>query len=190
MSSAHLSILLRRTGWLTLAVEVVRALFGTVCVLLGGRTVGAGNRCRLGLVSGWADRRRPVDRLPAAGGGRFHRRPNVAEPVQSAARGPANRTAIGRAGQPTDQFGRFHRDARAAAQSAPLVRQSVQRGEELAAQVSSFEAVDMWRPVEDGGRGGRGGRRAGCAPIWRLRACSRWSCRGTSTRRATIPRSR
>ena len=34
MSYAHLPILLRRTGWLTLAVEVVRAAFATIGVLL------------------------------------------------------------------------------------------------------------------------------------------------------------
>ena len=145
MSSAHLSILLRRTGWLTLAVEVVRGLFGTICVLLAAGLLALAIDAVFGLYPAGliaVDGLIGCLLLAAAGfiAGQFWRNRfnprRVARQIELRLGVQDNRLI-----NSVDFL-----ESPAGAQSAPLVRQSVQRGEELAAQVSSLEAVDMWRP--------------------------------------------
>ena len=145
MSSAHLSILLRRTGWLTLAVEVVRGVFGTVCVLLAAGLLALAIDAIFGLYPAGliaVDGLIGCLLLAAAGfiAGQFWRNRfnprRVARQIELRLGVQDNRLI-----NSVDFL-----ETPAGTQSGPLVRQSVQRGEELAAQVSSLEAVDMWRP--------------------------------------------
>ncbi len=145
MSSAHLSILLRRTGWLTLALEVVRGVFGTICVLLAAGLLALVIDAVFGLYPAGliaVDGLIGCLLLAAAGfiagqfwQNRFNPR-RVARQIELRLGVQDNRLI-----NSVDFL-----ELAAGTQSGPLVRQSVQRGEELAAQVSSLEAVDMWRP--------------------------------------------
>ena len=88
MSYAHLPSLLRRTSWLTLTLEVVRALCGTVCVLLAAVLAALAIDAVLGLYpSGLIAVDLLLVGLLARDRG-LCRPPNVAEPVQSCAGWP------------------------------------------------------------------------------------------------------
>ncbi len=145
MSYVHLPILLRRAGWLTLTFEVMRAVSGTFCVLLAAGLAALAVDAVLGLYpSGLI----AIDVLllglflVAAGyiarqswRNRFNPR-RVARQIELRL-GLLNSRLI----NSVDFI-----DAPSGSYSPQLVRQSVQKGEELAAQLSSFEVVDLWRP--------------------------------------------
>jgi hypothetical protein len=149
MSYAHLPSLLRRTGWLTQTIEVARAVCGAFCVLLAAGLAALAVDAVLGLYpSGLI----AVDVLIlclflAAAGyiarqywrNRFNPR-RVARQIESRL-GLLDSQLINSVDF-VESPGRT--------ESPQLVRQSVQKGEELAAQVSSLEAVDLWRPWKAG----------------------------------------
>jgi hypothetical protein len=145
MSYAHLPSLLRRTGWLTLALEVVRAFCGTVCILLAAGLAALAIDAVLGLYpSGLIT----VDvlllgLLLAA----------AAYVVRQMWRNRFNPRRVAR--QIELRLGLLDSrlinsvdfiDAPDKSSSPQLLRQSVQRGEDLAAQLSSLETVDLRRP--------------------------------------------
>jgi hypothetical protein len=145
MSYAHLPSLLRRTGWLTLTLEIVRALCGTVCILLAAVLAALAIDAVLGLYpSGLiaVDLLLVVLLVAAA-----------AYVVRQMWRNRFNPRRVAR--QIEMRLGLLDSrlinsvdfiDGPSESSSAPLVRQSVQRGEDLAAQLSSLEVVDLRRP--------------------------------------------
>lgn len=145
MSYAHLPILLRRTSWLTLAVEVARAVFGTVGVLLAAGLAALAIDAVFGLYPAGliaVDGLIVCLMLAAAGfvASQFWR--NRFDPRRMA-RQIEQRLAIqdSRLINSVDLM-----ESGRGGHSDHLVRKSVERGEELAAGVSSIEAVDLWRP--------------------------------------------
>lgn len=145
MSYAHLPSLLRRTGWITLMLEVARAACGVFCVLLAAGLAALALDAVLGLY--------PVGLiavdvlilcllLAAAGyiGWQFLRNRFNARRI---ARQIELRLGLSdsRLINSVDFL-----DLHGAPSSQQLVRRSVQQGEEFAAQVSSLEAADLWRP--------------------------------------------
>jgi hypothetical protein len=145
MSYGHLPLLLRRAGWLTLTVEVVRAVCGTLGVLLAAGLAALGIDAVLGLypaaliavdvvllgifllAAGYIGRQ--------AWRNRFNPR-RVARQIELRL-GLLDSRLI----NSVDLV-----DAPSRSYSPQLVQQSVQKGEELAAQVSSLEVVDLRRP--------------------------------------------
>ncbi|HUE13944.1 MAG TPA: hypothetical protein VMR25_07265 [Planctomycetaceae bacterium] len=145
MSYAHLPSLLRRAGWLTLAVEVVRTVCGALCLLLAAVLAALAVDAVLGL---YPSALIAVDVLilvlflglaayiaRQSWRNRFNPR-RVARQIEL------------RLGLLDSRFINSvdFLDAPNSSCSPQLVRQSVQKGEELAAQISSIEAVDLWRP--------------------------------------------
>jgi hypothetical protein len=145
MSYAHLPLLLRRAGWLTLTVEVVRAACGTLGVLLVAGLLALAIDAVLGLYPAGLI---AIDILLlglvvlAAGyigrqvwRNRFNAR-RVARQIELRLGLLDSRliNSVDLSDAPTRSY------------SPQLVQQSVQKGEELAAQVSSLEVVDLRRP--------------------------------------------
>ena len=138
-------ILLRRTSWLTLALEVVRAAFATIGVLLAAGSAALAIDAVFGLYPAGliaVDGLIGCLLLAAAGfvGSQFWR--NRFNP-RRVARQIELRLGVqdSRLINSVDLM-----ESPAGGHSDLLVRESVQRGEDLAAQVSSIEAVDLWRP--------------------------------------------
>jgi hypothetical protein len=145
MSYAHLPSLLRRTGWLTLTVEVARATCGAFCFLLATVLAALAIDAVLGLYPAGLI---AVDVLilclflSAAGyiASRFWR--NRYNP-RRVARQIEQRLGLldSRLINSVDFLESPGRSC-----SPQLMQRSVQKGEEFAAQVSSLDAVDLWRP--------------------------------------------
>ena len=136
---------MRRTGWLTLTIEVVRAACRVLCVLLAAGLAALAIDAVLGLypVGLIAVDVLLVGLLFAAAGyiawqswrNRFDPR-RIARQIER---------RLGLVDSRLINSVDLHRRAGTSA-SPQLVKQSVQRGEDFAARLSSLEVVDLWRP--------------------------------------------
>ena len=183
MSYAHLPILLRRTGWLTLTLEVVRA-FAARSASFGCRLAALAIDAVLGL---YASALIAVDVLLFGlllGGGGLRRRHGGATGSIRAASPVKSSRDLGLLDSRLINSVDFLDGS--SESSVPAVRQSVQAGRRVGRPTFVGEAADLRPPWKRPPRPSPPSP-CSCSQLSGARcASSRWSCHGTSIRPATI----